>query len=227
MKMFSKISVLIPTRNRTHRLATLLDSYWQTSFSDAQASELLFRVDDDDEPTRDMLKEFSVTVGPRLDGYASLPVFFNELADVANGDVLMLGNDDMVFRTDRWASRLLTVANDFPDGLFDLGVSTHNETHYPFATVSKRVCDRLGFIADPQIFWADMYLRDVMLNFGRCVMVPDVHIEHDWAGHAPDQTFMDCHRDPASRRADYWTVVHPQAVKRAITVLEEMFMVSR
>lgn len=224
MSTFSRISVLIPTRNRTHRLRTLLDSYRDTTTADPQASELLFRVDDDDEPTRLMLQAEGkrMLVGPRLDGYNSLPIFFNELASVANGDVLMLGNDDMVFRTEQWASRMLLDANAYPDGLFDLGVRTHNETHYPFATVSKRVRDHLGFIADLEIFWVDIFLRDVMAAFGRCAMVDAVHIEHDWAGHDPDQTFKDGHRDIVAHRPDYWTAVHPQAVNRAIGRLQEI-----
>lgn len=223
--MFNKITVLIPTRNRTHRLRTLIDSYRDTTRNNERRSELLFRVDDDDEPTKEMLKAegFHMRVGPRLDGYTSLPFFFNELAAIADGDVLMLGNDDMVFKTHGWASRLLAVANQYPDGIFDLGVHTHNEDHYPFATVAKAVRDRLGHVADPEIFWVDIYLRDVMAYFGRCAMVADVAIDHDWAGFAPDKTFNEGHRNPVAGQPDYWTRIHPQAVKRAVDSLRELY----
>ncbi len=221
---FTKITVLIPTRNRTHRLRTLIDSYRETTMNSRSSSELLFRVDDDDEPTQNLLRDegFRMRVGPRLDGYTSLPFFFNELAAIADGDVLMLGNDDMVFRTSDWAARMLVAANQYPDGLFDLGVHTHNETHYPFATVSKVVRDRLGHVADPTIFWVDIYLRDIMAYFGRCSMVSDVAIDHDWAGFAPDQTFNEGHRNPVAGQPDYWTRIHPEAVKKAVASLQEM-----
>lgn len=225
MTAFNKVSVLIPTRCRTHRLRTLIDSYRRTIGDNENNSEMVFRVDNDDEPSRALLESegFRMIVGPRLQGYQSLPFFFNELAMIADGDVLMCGNDDMVFMTPGWALRLLAVANNFPDGLFDLGVTTHNETHYPFANVSKRVCDKLGFLCDPDIFWVDIYIRDVMAAFGRTVMVPDVAIEHDWAGFRPDQTFNEGgHRNVIADRPDYWTHVHPQAVSRAVAALREM-----
>lgn len=223
MKSFTKITVLIPTRHRTHRLRTLIDSYRKTTENDEHCSELLFRVDDDDAPTRDLLdaEKLAYRAGSRLNGYSSLPLFFNELAAVATGDVLMLGNDDMVFRTPGWATKILASANQYPDGLFDLGVRTHNEGHYPFATVAKAVRDRLGHVADPQIFWVDIYLRDVMAAFGRCAMV-DVTIDHDWAGFAPDLTFSEGHRNPVAMQPDYWTRIHPDAVSRAVTSLKEM-----
>ena len=128
---FKKISVLVPTRKRIARLRTMIDSFEATN--DGYAV-LLFRIDDDDVESWDFLAQYSyeVLVGPRLLGYTSMPAFFNELAAHATGDVLMCGNDDMVFRTPNWPSLVLDIANQYPDGLFDIGVSTYNETHYPF-----------------------------------------------------------------------------------------------
>jgi len=219
---FKKVSVLIPTRRRIPRLRTLIDSFRATA--DGDVAEMVFRVDEDDRPTFELLaaEGISHVVGPRHSGYASLPTFFNELTGWATGDVFMCGNDDMVFQSPNWANELLAVANRYPDGIFDLGVTTHNEDHYPFACVSRAVVEKLGFIADPTIFWVDIFLRDVMAFFGRCVMVPQVSIAHDWAGFAPDATFTDSHRDPAAHIPFYWDQVHPRAVASAIEVLKEM-----
>lgn len=219
---FSKVSVLIPTRNRTHLLRVLIESYRITTAGDPQSSELLFRVDDDDEPTRALLQAegFRMLVGPRLNGYANLPLFFNELAFVANGDVLMLGNDDIVFVTPGWASHILSVANQYPDGVFNIGVSTHNESHFPLSLVSIAVVKRLGFIYDPRIFWGDIYLRDVMGRLGRQHRLPEVEIRHDWAGHAPDQTFIE--GEGARRAPGNHMLHHDQAVSDAVEKLRGM-----
>jgi len=218
---FSKVSVLIPTRNRTHLLRALIDSYRRTT-TDTHSSELLFRVDNDDEQTRAVLQAegFRMLVGPRLNGYASLPLFFNELAFVANGDVLMLGNDDIVFVTPGWAQLILEVANCYPDGVFNIGVRTHNEAHFPLSLVSSAVVKRLGFIYDPRIFWGDIYLRDVMGRLQRQHLLPDVEIRHDWAGHAPDQTFIE--GEGARRAPGNHMQYHEQAVSEAVEKLRGM-----
>lgn len=221
--VFTRISVLVPTRHRVKRLVRLLESFERTATADGTA-ELVFRVDSDDQVTQEFLSKKChplVIVGPRLKGYDSMPVFFNELAAATTGDVLMCGNDDMVFWTLGWPALLLAAANRFPDGLFDLGVKTLNETHYPFSTVSRAAVDRMGFLWDPEIFWGDIFLRDVMAAFGRCVMIPEVEIEHDWAGHSPDRVFNEADKDVVRRYPNYWTETHARAVHRAVAKLRE------
>ena len=117
---------------------------------------------------------------------------------------------------------MLGVANCYPDGLFDLGVSTHNETHYPFFTVSRKAVDVLGFIFDPAVFWADMFWRDVMVKFGRCVMVPQVHIDHDWAGHSPDAVYREGlpYKAVVEQDSAYWAGPHARAVAGAVDKLK-------
>lgn len=220
--MFSKISVLVPTRGRPARLQTLLDSYASTVVDKSEA-ELVFRIDDDDLVSRNFLAnhghDYRLLIGPRRNGYRSMPTFFNELATASEGDVLMCGNDDMVFKTVNWPSAILAAANVFPDGLFDLGVTTHNEEHFPFSIVSRQVVKTLGFIWDPRIFWGDIFLRDVMAAFHRKVMLPIVEIEHDWAGFHPDLVFIESDKGIP---ANYWQDVHVPAVHEAVAKLERL-----
>lgn len=224
--MYEKISVLVPTRNRVNRLRTLLDSYEETTRGCRSASELVFRVDEDDRNSQDFLLDcggLRVVIGPRFSGYQSMTVFFNELFAASTGDVLMCGNDDMVFRTVDWAPFILAEADRYPDGLFDFGVSTHNQDHYPFSIVSRRAVECLGFLWDPRIYWGDIFLRDVMAYFGRSIMLPSVHIDHDWAGFKPDQTFVEGDQNAIYRRDPrYWVDTHPLAVNEAIERLKEL-----
>lgn len=217
--MFEKVSVLVPTRGRVERLRRMLSSYDATTRGAEELSELVFRVDEDDLETQELLRAHVTIVGPRMSGYASLPAFFNELAARATGDVLMCGNDDMVFKTPRWAVKILAEANRHPDGVFDFGMRTHNEAHYPFATVSKKVVEALGFIFDPRIFWGDIFLRDAMQALGRCRML-DVEIAHEWAGDSPDVTFVEGEK---ARRAD-WTANNALAVSDAVDKLRGLLV---
>lgn len=218
---FEKISVLVPTRHRVKRLQTLLESFERTQFG--RKAELVFRVDEDDKATQDYLFHYGglrVVIGPRHQGYRSMPIFFNEMFACATGDVLMCGNDDMVFKTPGWCGMILSAANKYSDGLFDIGVKTHNETHYPFSVVSRRVAEHLGFLWDPTIFWGDIFLRDTMAAFGRAVMLPSVEIEHDWAGHHPDKVFLEGDQNDIIRRdPTYWSGTHAKAVAAAIDKL--------
>jgi glycosyltransferase involved in cell wall biosynthesis len=204
VRMFGRISVLVPTRGRPDYLRQMLASFEATTDG---AADLVFRVDDDDHATIEALAGHKTIVGPRLSGYRSMPVFFNELAAAATGDVLLCGNDDMVFRTPGWPGRLLEAANAYPDGLFDLGVTTHNESHYPFSIVSRAVTERLGFL------W------DVMRAFGRAVMVPSVQIDHDWVGFRPDQVFAESDKDILGTDPTYWSGTHATAVHEAVATL--------
>ncbi len=211
---FSKVSVLCPTRKRPAQLHRMVESFEATNDG---AAELLFRVDEDDRESVSLLLHYHRIVGPRLDGYRSMPAYFNEMWRASTGDVLMCGNDDMVFKTPGWPSLVLAEANKYPDGLFDIGVSTYNEDHYPFFIVSRMATDRLGFLLDPRLFWGDIFWRDVMGAFGRCVKLPTVEIEHDWMGHHPDATFEEAQQQEfLTRDPTYWTGTHVNAVAEAV-----------
>jgi hypothetical protein len=227
--MFTKVSVLVPTRKRVDRLCTLIESFIMTTMGDSTAAELVFRVDDDDQETQEFLQDWNYcsVVGPRYAGYGSMPRFFNELAEAANGDVLMCGNDDMVFKSKGWPAQLLEASNRYPDGIFDFGVSTMNDTHYPFSIVSKKAVEHLGFLWDPRIFWGDIFLRDIMAAFGRLEMIPSVVIEHDWAGLRPDHVFKETRasKSKVERDAHYWSNVHAPAVSEAVQKLKQLVSV--
>lgn len=225
---FSKVSVLVPTRQRPERLLKMIASVEKTTGGVEDSVELIFRVDKDDTSALPVLSAYAryrvigrVVVGPRHNGYASLPLFFNEMAAACTGDVLLLGNDDMVFCTPGWPAKVLATANRYPDGLFDIGYVTHNATHYPFATVSRRVVEHLGFFWPPQLMWGDIFWRDVMGAFNRTVMLDDVEIAHEWVGFdaQPDAVFTAANKVEPS---GYWTGTHADAMREAVDRLREL-----
>lgn len=221
---FSKVSVLVPTRGRVQRLQKMIASFDRTTSGRA---ELLFRIDHDDPDTRDYLQgvpwrlKGGVFRGPRLKGYESTPQFLLDLLSLVNGDVLMVGNDDMLFETEAWDKLILRAANNFPDGIFNLGVETLNTSHYPFSIVSKHAATILGGMYDSRIFWGDIYLRDVMAYFDRSVLLPSVRITHDWAGNQlnPDPTFLEANDKKMSiGTPEYWER-HRMVVQEAVAKL--------
>jgi len=97
------ISVLLPSRGRPRALAesiaTLLD------LADKPGSvEILVAADPDDEPTRQAALPWqaSIWTAPERYGYPRLHEYVNQLARQADGEWLMLWNDDAHMLTDSW-----------------------------------------------------------------------------------------------------------------------------
>jgi hypothetical protein len=189
-------------------------------------AEMVFRIDNDDPDTADYLLgvpwrlKGGVFKGPRLKGYESTPQFLKDAMAICSGDVLMVGNDDMLFETETWDKLILRAANNFPDGVFNFGVETLNTSHYPFSIISRRVADILGGMYDPRIFWGDIYLRDVMAHFGRTVLLPEVRITHDWAGLQPDATFAEANDKKMSIGTPQYWERHHQVVQEAVAKIQ-------
>jgi hypothetical protein len=188
--MFKRISVLVPTRARSGYLKQMLESY-NATLIDKETSEIIFRCDDDDPDSAALVRRlgYRCVVGPRRLGYRSLPTFYNEMLKQASGDLLLCGNDDMVFRTRDWVGLILDFANQYPDGLFNIGVTTGlNDDKFPFSIVSRKLTELMGLINDPRLLFSDIFLLDVARAFDRSMRITTVEIAHDWAGHSDDQT---------------------------------------
>lgn len=212
---FEQISVLVPTRQRLPQLASMITSFELTRTG---CSDLVFRVDDDDLPTMEYLLggNWTIVTGPRHNGYRSLPRFFQELRYAATGDVLMCGNDDMLFQTQGWDAIVLAEANKYPDGLFNFGVETLNSQAYPFSIISRHVSDLIGFIHDERLMWGDLFLRDVLAAFGRSIRLKTVEIDHQWMGRTPDRVYQDGdQQNPQYWNAAYWEK-HLACVREAV-----------
>lgn len=186
-----RISVLACARERITALDTMLASLFATA-ADPASVEILLRCDHDDEPMIDYLRSWkwsnaSVVIGPRLSGYASLPVFTNQLARLSHGDLLLVVNDDAVFETQGWDEMLRRAAGECGD-LFLLGVDTrYNADHYPFPCVPRGLVDTLGFLFDERLVYTDIWLRDVLAALHQAIPVPEVVIRHAWQGMTSDQ----------------------------------------
>lgn len=184
------ISVLIPSRDRVKLLKRTVESIWNMS-SSMDVVEIVFRVDEDDQKTIDYLNELNhlpnvrVLVGLRKSGYRSSSSFFNEMAAVSKGNLLMCCNDDAIFKTKDWDKIIEDVSVYYHDGIFNIGVDTVIDIEdFAFSIVSKRWVEIVGYLHDPHLsgVGADWFLKRISDNLGRSIYLPEVVIEHDWAG---------------------------------------------
>ena len=102
------VSILIPSRDRPDQLINSIKCMVQTA-CDPDNIEFCIRMDEDDEPTLDTQEEIKklhsnikIIVGPRLDGYESLHIFYEELCQISEGTFFYLWNDDATMLTEAW-----------------------------------------------------------------------------------------------------------------------------
>ena len=234
--MYSKVSVLVPTRKRLHYLTRMLESY-DATVTDPASAEIVFRCDSDDPDSIECLRQRAskLIIAPRRDGYKSLPAFFNDMAALATGDLLMCCNDDVVFQTPGWPRLLLDEARKYPDGIFNFGVNVGlNDDFFPFSIVSRQLVQTLGFINDERLLFSDLFLLDVAKHFDRAIRVKTVTIVHDWAGHGADETRRDANRhefemvfkDASGDWTDEYRRKHDQVVAEAVEKIERSALVT-
>jgi hypothetical protein len=184
-----RISVVSAVRGRVQLLRTMLDSLVQTA-ADPGRVDVVLRCDFDDAEMIGCLSDLAgprFIVGPRVDGYASLPAFANEAARLSCADLVLVVNDDAEFQTPGWDTKLVEVAAQYPDGLFVLGVDTLNAGNFVFPCVSRKHIELFGGVFDTRVVYADIWSRDVYAPFGLAIRVPDVRIDHRWQGMSADQ----------------------------------------
>jgi glycosyltransferase involved in cell wall biosynthesis len=205
----TKISILLPTRNRPANLERFVRTAFATA-SRPQGLEILFGIDDDDHISLPKLlelqREFPIKykVGPRR----FLGVYSNELLEMANGTYLFPAGDDLVFETPGWDQRVRGEIDKYPDGIVTVycrdGVNDERFACHLF--FHKALANALGYITCPKFSaryldtWIGEIFRNVAnaTNQARYIYLDDVSIQHyhySVGGRAPfDQVYDEANK---------------------------------
>jgi hypothetical protein len=179
------ISLLLPTRGRPVLVNRLFTSIIAAT-SHLHQVEVILYVDEDDTDSLYLDSEdFRVVriVGPAL----SMGGYNSACLERAQGDVLILANDDMVIRTPGWDDRILAMHAEFEDQIY-LGYANDLFKKSRFCTfpiLSRRTCE---ILADPyptvyRRAFIDVHLFDIFkrlqhAGFDRIRYYDDVIFEH-------------------------------------------------
>jgi len=195
------ISLILPTRERLALVHRTLNSV-RTTANRPERIEVVLYADADDLISQSI--EFpALTVRKLVGPRQSMGQITRACYAACSANVIMLANDDIIFRTRGWDETVLQTFAEFPD---DIALVWGNDLHsgmpaHPF--LSRTVCDMLGQIcpAEYDREFIDTHLYDVfreLLKLGQNRMryLPEVVVEHlhVYAGKMiADATFMKKH----------------------------------
>lgn len=184
------ISILTPSRNRSDRLDTFVRSIYETA-DHPERIEILNYIDNDD-PSIKEYKEFEDSYvsefyellnfrnlyGPPM----SVSKSWNEIARMSLGDILIMGNDDLVYRTQYWDTTLETELRKYPDDVYCAWFEDkiNGPKHCAFPIISRTWFDALGYFT-PGVFhfgYNDTWVYDIAKKCGRTHFIKDVVVEH-------------------------------------------------
>ena len=199
------ISVLTPTRGRPDLMDRMLKSAFVTA-SNPKEVEFLFYIDIDD-PKLKQYKGLPHINGCNAEIVVGDPIrpiqSWNVLAKKAKGDLLMLGNDDLVFGSVGWDVAFHKAAKKYKDDIYCLWANDliNGGNHCAFPVVSRKWVDTLGYFTK-ELFLAgyvDTWIFEMAKSLNRCHYLKDVIIEHRHftTGKAPfDETYARTRRTP-------------------------------
>jgi hypothetical protein len=187
------ISILCPTRKRWESLVRMIGSAANTAIppsSRISNIEFVLYIDNDDD-TYDGLNWPNVTLvrGPRI----VLSNMWNRCAAAAHGEILMQGNDDVIFRSPGWDNLVARAFEDCPDRILLVhgsdgtraGSGTGQFGAHPF--VHRRWIETLGYFTPPYFSsdYGDTWVNEIANAVGRRLYLPFI-IEHmhAWVGKA-------------------------------------------
>ncbi len=170
-----KISILCPSRWRAKAARRTAISI-QSTAKNPERVEILFYVDSDDDqaPTYKALLEplgCKVVVGEPM----SVSKSWNILAKECSGDLLIMGNDDIRYRTDNWDEMLDKEVEAYPSEIFcmwfDDGVVRRNEIANfgcAFPIISRKWYETLGYFTPGcfRFLYNDTWIADIANRVG-------------------------------------------------------------
>ena len=181
MKTFS---ILTPSRNRPDRLKQFIDSVY-TLAAFPNNVEMIVYVDLDDPRLADY-KQLEANIEHNVvflfGEHMSISKSWNSLAKLSTGNVLIMGNDDLLYRTSAWDKSLDLELDLYPDDIYCAWMEDkiNGESHCAFPIVSRLWYETLGYFA-PGVFnfgYNDTWVFDIAQRVDRCHFIPHIIAEH-------------------------------------------------
>jgi len=183
-----KISLLLPTRERSKKFERLLISLVKTC-KNLSRIEILLLLDEDDKEileyknimNKDAFKSLKFSLITKdLKTHA---IRNNHLAKLSKGDIIFPIGDDMIFITEKW-DRLIDIEFSKIDMLnpFCLWIKSnikYRYLHCDYPIVNKSWYRRLGYVGSEYFnFWYfDTWICDLSMRSGQYIATPKIKVD--------------------------------------------------
>jgi len=183
------ISFCCPSRGRPKLARRLIDTAQETA---KDKFEIMLYLNDDDpllEWYQDLIEEQYYTIGPNQ----STCLSWNQLANKAKYDIVMLMGDDVQVQTKHWDKLIVDEFNKYEDKILMVvpsdgrpkNIEKHgtkvklwDDSPLPAAhfAVHKNWINTLSYLAPPMFwhFYVDSYTQKVARKLNRCLYLPSV-----------------------------------------------------
>jgi glycosyltransferase involved in cell wall biosynthesis len=173
------ISLLIPTRHRPNNVKKVIRSALTTA-DEPTKIEFLFYVDNDDTtfPKSAINEQVKVIKGPRV----WISLISNILYANSNGEIIMYGGDDMVFRSKGWDTAIRNEFNKIPDKIClvytndgvkqSQDIARHGFIHRKWFSVLGSA------FPSGRVVPIDLWCTDIAKQLNRIRYIEEIVIEH-------------------------------------------------
>ncbi|MBS0653497.1 MAG: glycosyltransferase family 2 protein [Verrucomicrobia bacterium] len=182
-----EISILVPTRGRPVRLLDFLQSIIDTT-ANLSDVEVVLAIDVDDRSYDEMKwPDANLKIVRSIAPQASMGSLNTRCLDNSSGKLIILGNDDVVFRTKGWDQIIVEESKRYPDGIFLMFAKDgiKNDAFPCFPILSRECCSLIedpfpkiykGDGIDSHLF--DIFLRLKDFGYDRFCYLSNVYMEH-------------------------------------------------
>lgn len=203
------ISMLCPTRNRPKLMRRFCESIMETA-ADIANIEVVFYIDDDDTESVKMAESLKqrMNVVYQIGARVVQSNMTNLCYNIANGIIVMMAGDDLIFRTHGWDIAVINVFDEWNDKIgivfCDDGYHGNSFATHPF--MHKNWVEALGYVC-PGYFvhaYADRHNWIIANSINRCRYIPFLveHMHHSLQKSEFDETARDLKQKLDTYRPD-------------------------
>ena len=225
-----KISLLLPTRERSKKFERLLLSLIKTCQYQNRVEILLLLDEDDKEINRykEIIKKEifrSLNFIFIIKNLKSHAIRNNHLAELSTGNIIFPINDDMIFVSKRWDyfidREFSKIDMDRPFCVWIKSNIKYSYLHCDYPIINKSWHKRLGYVGSENFnFWyLDTWICDLSMRSGRYIITPNIKVDQLSANkfkNEIDETHLrNINSDKEEKDYNIWQKTRGERIKHA------------
>ena len=225
-----KISLLLPTRERSKKFERLLMSLIKTcKYQDR--IEILLLLDEDDKEINEFRKIIKNDIFKFLKfiliikNLKSHAIRNNYLAKLSTGNIIFPINDDMIFISEKWdyfIDKEFSKTNmDKPFCVWIKSNVKYSYLHCDYPIINKSWHKKLGYVGSENFnFWyLDTWICDLSMRSGRYIITPNIKVDQLSANKFKDQIdethLRNINSDKGEKDYNIWKQTRGERIKHA------------